>query len=258
MNLAKIEAHNSDKTQTYRLGVTQFADLTQEEFAAVYLTTKVNEKFTREEFSRTVQADEKLVGDVDWTSQGKVSEIKNQGACGSCWAFSTTGSIESALMIQGKSVLLSEQQLVDCSRSYGNQGCNGGWMDSAFQYVRDHGLSSQDEYPYRAVNQQCQKDSGDTKISGFVDVPGCSNLDNALTRAPISVAVDATNWSLYAGGVFSNCAGNINHGVLVVGSNNDYWKIKNSWGTGWGESGFIRLAKGNTCAVCNYPSYPTL
>lgn len=258
MNLAKIAAHNADSTQTHSLGVTQFADLTQDEFVNTYLNTRLNEKFTSSENARTANPSNVRLGDVDWVSQGKVSPVKNQGACGSCWAFSTTGSIESAYLLNDNSVLLSEQQLVDCSGAYGNHGCNGGWMDSAFQYVKDHGLQTEQEYPYKAVNQPCAADGGNYKISGFVDVPGCDNLKNALSGRPVSVAVDASTWSLYKSGVLSKCGTAVNHGVLVVGATDDYWKIKNSWSGSWGENGFIRLAAGNTCAVCNYPSYPTL
>lgn len=131
-------------------------------------------------------------------------------------------------------------------------------MDSAFSYVRDHGLVSTDRYPYVARDQSCQIDQGPYKISGYTDAAGCTNLANALAKGPLSVAVDATNWSPYRGGVFNNCAGNVNHGVLAVGFTAQYWLVKNSWGPSWGESGFIRVAKDNTCAICNYPSYPTV
>jgi C1A family cysteine protease len=141
MNLAKIESHNADKTQTHTLGVTQFSDLTQDEFVKIYLNTRVNHKFTDEVHGRTA-ASTPQVGDVDWVSNGKVSKVKNQGNCGSCWAFSANAAIESAYLIAGQDLDLSEQQLVDCSRAYGNQGCSGGWMDSAFQYVIDHGIAS--------------------------------------------------------------------------------------------------------------------
>lgn len=257
VNLAKIAAHNADSTQTYTLKVTQFADMTQEEFAEIYLQTRLNEKFSDISNARTMNFPDK-VGDIDWVAQGKVSRVKNQGGCGSCWAFSATGAIESALRLASRSDEVSEQQLVDCSRAYGNQGCNGGWMDSAFSYVKDHGLVSEDAYSYTARDGACRIDSGPIKISGFIDVPGCDNLANALNGRPISVAVDASNWSLYGGGVFNNCGTGINHGVLAVGATGAWWKIKNSWGQGWGEGGFIRLAPGNTCAVCGYGSYPTL
>ena len=253
-NVAAIEQHNADKTQTYKMGINQFTDLTQSEFATIYLTLKVNKRF-----ERTVSAKPAtIVGDVDWVSAGKVTGVKNQGNCGSCWAFSTTAAVESAYLLRGQPVLLSEQQLVDCSGAYGNYGCNGGWMDSAFQYIIDHGITSQDAYPYVAVNQVCKIDGGQYRLGGFVDVQGCDNLQNALSQQPISVAVDAGNWSSYRSGVFGNCATSVNHGVLLVGVTDSYWVIKNSWGTGWGEGGFIRLNKGNTCAVCNYPSYPRI
>ena len=137
-------------------------------------------------------------------------------------------------------------------------GCNGGWMDSAFKYIQDHGITTEDYYPYKATDQTCTKDGGEIQITGFVDVPGCSNLLNALQQQPVSVAVDATTWQSYRSGILDNCGAAINHGVLVVGASDNYWKIKNSWGNGWGENGFIRIKDGNTCQVCGYASYPTV
>lgn len=153
---------------------------------------------------------------------------------------------------KGQTVSLSEQQLVDCSGSYGNQGCNGGWPSSALKYVKDKGLSTESEYPYTAKTGTCKKQGGSFKISSVSSVSSCSGLSNGIQSRPLSVTVDATNWSRYSSGVFSNCAANINHAVLLVGMSSSYWKIKNSWGTGWGEQGYIRLATGNTCGVCNY------
>jgi C1A family cysteine protease len=129
-------------------------------------------------------------------------------------------------------------------------------MDNAFKYVKDHGILHEDEYPYKAVKQVCSKNAGPFKISGYTDITNCNTLATAITGRPISVAVDASNWSAYKSGIFSNCATKLNHGVTLVGVIAEAWKIKNSWGTGWGESGFIRLAKGNTCGVCNVASYP--
>jgi len=224
-NLAKIAAHNANEHKTYEMGVNQFSALTQEEFAQQYLGTIV----PTTEASVEV-ADDIKVGDVDWTTQGVVTGIKNQGQCGSCWAFSATGALEALSKIgYGTLESFSEQQLVDCSGSYGNQACNGGLMDNAFKYVKDHGIVHEDQYPYKAVKQTCSQNSGPFKISGFTDVNNCNTLATAITGRPISVAVDATNWSPYKSGVFNNCATRLNHGVLLVGITDQYWKIKNSW-----------------------------
>ena len=251
-NLAKIEEHNNNEFRTYDMGVNQFSALTDEEFKQTYLGTVVNENNIQVEDS-----DDISVGDIDWTSQGVVTPIKNQGQCGSCWAFSTTGSLEAlSKLAYGNLQSFSEQQLVDCSGSYGNMGCNGGLMDNAFKYVRDHGIVEESQYAYTAKKGTCKQNSGPFKISGYTDVNGCTNLANALTSRPVSVAVDASNWSRYSSGVFSNCGTHLNHGVLLVGASDQSWKIKNSWSASWGENGFIRLARGNTCGICNKPSYP--
>ena len=189
--------------------------------------------------------------DVDWTTQGKVSPVKNQGSCGSCWAFSAVGSCESFALMKGQNSILSEQQLVDCSGSYGNHGCNGGWPSAALRYVKDKGIQSSSAYPYTAGAGRCKMDGGNFKISSVGSAKGCTALQNGINSRPMSVCVDASNWSRYSSGVFSNCASQINHAVLLVGIVNNTWKIKNSWGSGWGEKGFIRLANGNTCGVCN-------
>jgi len=253
-NKLKVELHNADKFKTYEQGLNQFSALTQEEFQQQFLGLVLPENFESVESL----SDDVEVGDVDWTSQGAVTGVKNQGSCGSCWAFSTTGALEGLSKISyGTLQSFSEQQLVDCSGSYGNQACNGGLMDNAFKYVRDHGIVQETEYPYRAVKQTCQKTAGGPfKISGFTDIKDCNTLANAVAGRPISVAVDATNWSGYKSGIFNNCKASLNHGVLLVGVASDSWKVKNSWGTSWGESGYIRLARGNTCGICNVASYP--
>ncbi len=190
---------------------------------------------------------------VDWSTAGKVSRVKNQGQCGSCWAFSATGVAESWALFSGKSWDLSEQQLVDCSATYGNHGCNGGWPSSALNYVKDHGLTTEQSYPYVARTNNCQKNGGEFSIKSVLPSPGCNGLATGITSRPLSITVDASNWSQYKSGVFNNCQGNINHAVLLVGTDAaGVWKVKNSWGQGWGESGYIRLAAGNTCGVCTY------
>lgn len=130
-------------------------------------------------------------------------------------------------------------------------------MDNAFKYVKAHGIVHEDQYKYTAKKGNCVTNSGSFKISGYTDVNNCNSLVSALGGRPISVAVDATNWSHYTSGVFNNCSTKLNHGVLLVGVSTDgTWKVKNSWGTGWGERGFIRLHSGNTCGICNVASYP--
>ena len=161
--------------------------------------------------------------------------------------------MESVAKIKGQNVDLSEQQLVDCSRPQGNQGCNGGWPSSALKYVISNGIASESEYPYVGRDQTCKKQGGSFKISGQSSASGCNGLTNSINASPVSVTVDATNWSTYRSGVFTNCKTSINHAVLLVGIVGGNWKIKNSWGTGWGEQGFIRLAGGNTCGVCSQP-----
>jgi cathepsin L len=197
------------------------------------------------------------IGDVDWTTQGKVSGVKNQGQCGSCWAFSAVGTLESFYLFKGQNTNLSEQQLVDCSRPQGNQGCNGGWPSSALNYVKANGITDGGSYPYVARDQGCKTQGGAWKIGGISSYTGCNGLTTGISAHPISVTVDASNWSSYRSGAFSSCGASINHAVLLVGVVGGTWKIKNSWGTGWGESGYIRLAGGNTCGVCAYAGvYP--
>ena len=132
-------------------------------------------------------------------------------------------------------------------------------MDSAYEYIIDHGVASEADYPYTARDGVCDNTHERTQpMVDYVDLSGCDDLQNALDKQPISVAVDASNWGLYRGGVMTNCKTAINHGVVLVGVTDDYWIVKNSWSTSWGEAGYIRLAKGNTCAICQYPSYPIL
>ena len=252
-NLGKIEAHNTDPYRTYDMGLNQFSAMTQEEFAETYLTLIVPENTVNQEFESD---DVGLLGDIDWTSKGAVTGVKNQGSCGSCWAFSTTGALEGLSKLKGSLQSFSEQQLVDCSGSYGNKGCSGGLMNSAFNYVKDHGIVTESQYPYTGKQATCKTNTGPFKITGHASVNGCNGLESDLQGRPISVAVDASSWSTYKSGVFSNCKTSLNHGVLLVGSTTQYWKVKNSWGSGWGESGYIRLARGNTCGICNQASYP--
>ncbi len=252
-NYGTIMAHNADPAQSYTLGLTKFADLTEAEFAAIYLTGLS----AKSPSLRTAAEEPALTGaSVDWVAQGYTTGVKDQGQCGSCWAFSTTGGLEALSKKTGPLMSFSEQQLVDCSGSYGNMGCNGGLMTFGYSYVRDKGIITEDSYPYTAVDGSCRTDGGKFKIKSYVEITNCNTLATALTAQVVSVAVDASKWGLYSGGVFKNCGNALNHGVTLVGMTDDYWWIKNSWSTGWGEKGYIKLARGNTCGVCSMASYP--
>jgi C1A family cysteine protease len=224
------------------MGANQFTAYTQEEFKAIFLGEMTSSSWIAAE----VQDLQDIPNiDIDWTTKGKVSKVKNQGQCGSCWAFSAVASCESWALLESKQADLSEQQLVDCSGPYGNHGCNGG-----LKYIKDHGVESESAYPYKGVNEACKKQGGGFKINTISESSGCTGIINALEGRPVSVAVDAGGWSHYSSGVFNNCGKNIDHAVLLVGVINGVWKIKNSWGTSWGEKGFIRLASGDTCGIC--------
>jgi len=209
-------------------------------------------------------------GSLDWTTKNAVTGVKDQGQCGSCWAFSTTGSTEGAIALKYNHLTsLSEQELVDCAGSYGNAGCNGGLMDSAFKYAEANGLCTEAAYPYTGRNGACQKASctasANTKITGYKDVTHTENaLGAAADIGPVSVAIEAdqSGFQLYKSGVFcGTCGTSLDHGVLVVGYGDEgtspYWKVKNSWGASWGEAGYIRMCRNSDkCGIASEPSYP--
>jgi len=258
-----IHEHNQGN-HTWTMGINQFSDLTPTEFEKIYLGYIHRPNAARNEADLSGL---EAANDVDWTTKGAVTPIKDQAQCGSCWAFSTTGSTEGANFISKQSLKsLSEQQLVDCSGSYGNQGCNGGLMDNAFKYYlgKGKGAAAEEAYPYTGRDGSCR--SGFTpvvEISKYTDVPAKDEdgLKTAVTQQPVSIAVDARKWQSYRGGVFSGCSAlsQLDHGVLAVGYSDSYWKVKNSWGTSWGESGYIRLTMGkNECGLSNAASWPTV
>jgi len=260
-NYEMILAHNNIG-DSYTMAPNDFMDMTSEEFAAIYLSLQVPEKAHNVQIEN-VEDDfvpAAVPNAIDWKASGHVTPVKNQGSCGSCWAFSATATIESQYKVSGKQANpdLAEQQLNDCSWPQGNMGCNGGWPTSAFQYVQAHGITNTSNYKYTARDGTCAVNGGDNKIGGYKEIPygNCNALTTALASQPISVCVDASNWSFYKDGVLKNCGTNINHAVLLTGQDNaGNWNIKNSWGTGWGTSGYITLAPGNTCGVCYYAAY---
>jgi cathepsin L len=278
-NLKIVESHNLEAdlgVHTFWLGMNAYADMTNKEFNRVmngYNTTgqrsEGRQTFT---FDPTVA----LPDTVDWRTQGYVTPIKDQGQCGSCWAFSATGSLEGQHFAKTKSLVsLSEQNLVDCSRKQGNMGCNGGLMDYAFEYIKvNNGIDTEPSYPYEAVDRTCRFKSADVGATdtGFVDIT--SKDENALQQAvatigPISVAIDASHSSfqLYKRGVYNEprCSQTqLDHGVLAIGygveGSSDYWLVKNSWGKSWGQEGYIMMTrnKKNQCGIATASSYPTV
>jgi len=272
-NLDFINTHNAEAAagkHGFTVGINEFADMSIEEFRKFYLseykrTTPRNEVFLPE----VPQA-----GSVDWRTKGAVTPVKNQGQCGSCWSFSTTGSTEGAHVVAGGSLVsLSEQQLMDCSTSFGNQGCNGGLMDYAFEYIMANGgIDTEADYPYTAQDGTCNKAKEANKvvsIKSYTDVPhdNEAQLLAAATNQPISVAIEADQsaFQFYKSGVFDAACGTaLDHGVLVVGygtSTADYWIVKNSWGESWGDQGYIYMNRGvgktGICGIAMEPSYPT-
>jgi len=175
--------------------------------------------------------------------------------------------LEGLYFISGRGLQsFSEQQLVDCSYRFGNEGCYGGWMNSAFVYVMANGIQTESEYPYidldSPITEVCKATCGFYKIGGYNTVPVNSDiqLQAAVHQQPVSIAVDASNWYLYSSGILptSACTTNVDHGVLIVGYTPTYWIVKNQWGTGFGMNGYIYLARPtDTCGDLLYASYPT-
>jgi len=272
-NLKFIEQHNANPANTYTVGVNQFADMTNAEFKRTMTGLNALQNKVQD---NVVVLPVATAAAVDWTTAGAVTPVKNQGQCGSCWAFSTTGSVEGINQITtGKLLSFSEQELVDCASAYGNQGCNGGLMDNGFQYIQAKGDVLETTYPYTGTTGTCSKTksaNSAVKLSGFADVTVNSEdqLMAAVQQQPVSVAIEAdqSGFQLYKSGVFSGTCGTaLDHGVLAVGygtdsTGTDYWKVKNSWGSTWGLNGFILLKKGmggaGQCGIASAASYPTM
>jgi len=260
-------AHNAGEW-SWTMGHNQFSDLSLEQFSQLYLGGKAErgediEKFVDYSLLNTFAER----SSIDWVSRGAVTGVKNQGSCGSCWTFATTGAVEGHYQIASGTLLsLSEQQIVSCASS--GDGCGGGWPGRTFKWVETHPLCLESEYSYRGRAGTCYRCNGKVKTGGAQYVPAYNEqaLYTALQKGPVAVLVEADKRAFngYNGGVLNSnaCGTTIDHAVLLVayGSSGSthYWKIKNSWGSRWGEGGYIRVVYGrNMCGIGHQPSYPT-
>merc|ERR1712216_771863 len=275
-NMDFIVDHNKNHADKlgYTVGVNEFADMTNAEFKRKM--TGLNAPITKRNLNIEVHDEAAAPASVDWVAKKAVTPVKNQGQCGSCWAFSTTGSVEGINAITtGKLQSFSEQELVSCAGSYGNQGCNGGLMDNGFKYIMSKGDVLESNYPYTGKTGTCQSSKTSpfaVKVTGYKDVQASNEaqLQAAVAQQPVSVAIEAdqSGFQFYKSGVFSGtCGTKLDHGVLVVGYGSDggkgYWKVKNSWGATWGKEGYILMARGSgsgagQCGIAMQPSYPTM
>jgi cathepsin L len=273
-NMKWIEAENAKGTNTHTVGETQFTDLTNEEFKAQNIRGyKAQDKMLGELPYLGEHETTESSGSVDWTTKGAVTKVKDQGQCGSCWAFSTTGGLEGAWEISsGQLISMSEQQFVDCDTS--SAGCNGGNMNTAFQWAEKQTVATESSYAYTARDGSCKSSystaipkggvTGYKSVGSLFSKATVAKLESAIDLNPVSIAIEADQNSFqhYTGGILSSgCGTNLDHGVLAVGYNTaqGYWLVKNSWGSSWGDAGYIKLSQtGNVCGILNQPVYPTV
>ncbi|XP_038681702.1 senescence-specific cysteine protease SAG39-like [Tripterygium wilfordii] len=276
-NVARIEAFNMAGNKSYRLGINQFADLTNEEFRTSRNRFRGHLVSSKDVVSFKYQNVTAIPSAMDWRRKGAVTPVKNQDKCGCCWAFSAVAAVEGITKLRTEKLIsLSEQELVDCDVKGEDKGCNGGLMDDAFKFIiKNHGLTTERNYPYKGADGKCntrRAANPAVKIKGYQNVP--ANNENALLNAvahqPVSVAIDAGGFEFqfYFGGIFKGVCGNqLNHGVAAVGygvteDGTKYWLVKNSWGPEWGEKGYIRMQRdvgheGGLCGIAMMASYPT-
>ena len=269
-----------EENSLYRTGITKFSDLTKQEFAKIYL--KLNyDALAMANFDPTIVKISNAVPDAyDWRDYGRVSPVKDQASCGSCWAFSTVANLE-GLYYAKKGVMktFSEQMLVDCDTS--DSGCNGGLMQYAFTWLKKNGIMLDSDYPYTGTKGTCRSDKSkyvDMTVSGYKKLGSSWSTWSAVDEdeikeflyetGPLAIALNADPLQTYTSGILdktsSQCpSSGINHAVTLVGygaeNNVDYWIVKNSWGTSWGEKGYFRIRRGNgTCGVNCYITTATV
>ena len=268
-NLALLAEENGRNENTFTVGINKFADWTPAEFRRM-----LSYKPTRGLKVLSQSTNVGIPSSVDWRTEGAVNPVKDQGQCGSCWAFSAVGVLESRYKIaKGTLFQLSEQQLVDCARGspYSSEGCNGGEMTDAFDYSASKGMMTEADYPYKAFDQSCKYDSSKVtpvKGSGHYMIPPNSaiQLKTDIANGPVSVAIEADTFvfQFYSGGVLnsSKCGTNLDHGVVAVGygvdsAKGEFYIVRNSWGASWGEKGYIRIAIVDGQGICGIQMEPT-
>jgi len=274
-NFRNIITHNADRNQSFTMGVNQFTDLTPEEFKAQMirgLKAPVG-SYGCGTFSNSASGTPTA---IDWRTKGAVTTVKDQGQCGSCWTFSSTGAMEGAWAIaKGQLIDLAEQELVDCAGlKYGSMGCNGGQMEGAFKFIIENGQCAASSYPYTAKDGTCHSCSAVAHATSCSDVKPNDQLSlkAAVAKQPVAVAIEADTkyFQSYSGGVLtsSSCGTSLDHGVLAVGYGEEngqkYWLVKNSWGTSWGEQGYVKIGRSEStndagiCGIAMDPSFPTV
>ena len=272
-NMKFIKEHSTD---SMKLKMNKYGDMTPAEFSihkkgSCFLDIDIENNVGCKLFTSNLTTSD-LPTFVDWRKNGAVTPVKNQGHCGSCWSFSATGAMEGAYYLKtGELLSFSEQELVDCSTSFGNHGCNGGLMDYGFEFALENGMCTEDEEPYKARDMKCEQCKEVAKFEGCYDVPNDDeeSLMKAVAKQPVSIAIEADNsiFMFYNGGIIDSttCGTNLDHGVLIVGYGVDngkkYWLVKNSWGKSWGEDGYVRIARDESkkgagiCGIASQPSF---